>query len=409
MRSNRASLTFIFVTILVDVIGVGIIIPVMPNLIRQLSGGSLNEASAWGGGLIIAFSIMQFFFAPVMGELSDRFGRRPILLFSLLGLGIDYIFHALAPTIGWLFVGRILAGITGASYTVATAYIADISTKENKAKNFGLIGAAFGLGFIIGPVIGGVCAKWGVQVPFYVAAGFTLLNFLFGLFFVPESLPVEKRRPIDRNKMIPGVSLAHLGSYSALGGLILAFFLANIAGQALPTTWSYFTTEMYNWTEAEIGYSLGVVGVLVAIVQAGLIGWAVKTFGDKRVIMFGFMFWSLGMTLFAFALTDWMLYAFLLPYVLGGVASPTLQSLISNKVPSTEQGNLQGALTSMISLSAIIGPFISSGLFFMFTHPSNPLYIPGAPYLMGTLLLIGGTILAYRSLKKIDGLKDAES
>lgn len=401
MSSSKTALTFIFITILVDVIGIGIIIPVVPSLIESLTGEGLSVAAKYGGYLMVAFAGMQFFFAPIMGELSDKYGRRPILLISLLGLGIDYVFHAFAPTIGWLFVGRILAGICGASFTVANAYIADVSTKDNKAKNFGLVGAAFGLGFIIGPVIGGIAAKWGVQMPFLVAATLTLLNFLFGLILVPESLTKEKRRAINFKKMIPGKSLLQLGTFAALGGLLFAFFLANLAGQSLPATWSYFTMEMFDWTEAEVGYSLGVVGLLVAIVQAGLVGKIVKKFGTKKTILGGFVLWSIGMGLYAVAVKGWMLYLFTIPYVLGGIAGPTLQGLMSNQVEDNEQGILQGTITSMTSITTILGPLISTGLFYYFTGENQIFYFPGAPYAMGSIFLVIACFFAYFSLKKI--------
>ena len=400
MKNRKASLIFIFITILVDVIGLGIIIPVIPGLIEKLTGEGLSEAAGYGGLLMISFAAVQFLFAPVLGELSDRFGRRPVLLMSLFGLGLDYIFHAFAPTIGWLFVGRILAGITGASHTVAAAYIADISTKENKAKNFGMIGAAFGLGFIIGPLIGGVCAQWGIQVPFFVAAGITLLNFTFGFFVVPESLAQENRRKIDIRKMIPGVSLLKIGKYSGLGGLIIAFFLIQTAGQALPAVWSYYTMFMYKWTEAGVGYSLAVVGIMVSIVQAVLIGKVVKKFGEHKTIVVGMIFSAAGMTLFSLAFVDWMIYCFLLVYVLGGVASPTLQSYLSNKVPDNEQGNLQGALTSMVSITSIIGPAIATGLFYKFSSATASFYFPGAPYAMGGIIIGTAAVVAYFALSK---------
>ena len=404
MAQSRGSLAFIFVTILVDVIGIGIIIPVIPTLIENLTGEGLSEAAGWGGLLMLAFAGMQFLFSPMMGELSDRFGRRPILLISLFGLGVDYIFHAYAPSLAWLFVGRILAGISGASYTVATAYIADISTPENKAKNFGLIGAAFGIGFIIGPVIGGIAAKWGVQMPFFVAAGLTLLNLVYGFFFVPESLPKEKRRPMKNINLIPGVALFELKKFPAFLGLILAFFLANLAGQSLPSTWSYFTMMEFTWDETQVGISLAVVGVMVAITQGALLGPITKKFGERKVILWGFVLWSIGMCLFAVAFNQWLLYAFLLPYVLGGVAGPTLQSLLSNQVDDTRQGILQGALTSLISITAMIGPPLMTGSFFMFTNENAPFHFAGAPFVLGGILLVIATVIAWRAMNKLRAL-----
>lgn len=401
MASNKKALGFIFITILVDVIGIGIIIPVIPTLIKNLTGEGLSEASGYGGWLLFSFAIMQFLFAPLMGELSDRFGRRPILLFALFGLGVDYIFHAYAPSIGWLFAGRILAGGFGASYTVATAYIADISSPEDKAKNFGLVGAAFGLGFIIGPAIGGICAKWGVEVPFLVAAGLSLANMLYGFFILPESLPKEKRRKFEWKKANPVGSLLMIRSYPALIGLVIAFFLANLAGQAMPAVWSYFTMMEYDWTETGVGVSLAIVGILVAVVQGVLLGKMVKYFGTRKIIVGGFILWTIGMCGFAFAYEAWILFVFLVPYVLGGVASPTLQGLLSNQVPDDEQGKLQGALTSMISVTAFVGPIVMAQLFSYFTDEVNPIYLPGAPYLLGTVLLAVGTLFAVNAMRRI--------
>ncbi len=401
MSSKRAAIIFIFITVLVDVIGVGIIIPVIPTLIRDLTGHGLSEAAAYGGGLLIAFAGMQFLFSPVLGEFSDKYGRRPVLLLSLLGLSIDYLIHAFAPTIMWLFTGRILAGICGASFTVANAYMADISSAEEKAKNFGLLGAAFGLGFIIGPSIGGIFGAIDVRLPFYIAAGITFANFLFGLFVIPESLLPENRRDIIPKKMMPGVSLAHIGKYAGLAGLILALFLANVAGQALPATWNFFTMEMYDWNEAQVGYSLSFVGLLVAIVQGGLVGLAVEKLGQKGAIIIGFCFWTLGMFLFSIASEAWMIYAFLIPYALGGIAGPTLQGLLSNQVRDNEQGNLQGALTSMVSITTILGPALAAFLFYAFTGDTAITYFPGAPYVAGAILLLLSTLMVTYAMRKI--------
>ena len=400
MDSKRRSVIFIFLTVMIDVIGFGIIIPVFPSLIAELTGEGLSEASAYGGMLMVSFALMQFFFAPVMGELSDKYGRRPILLLSLFGLSLDYLLHAFAPTIIWLFIGRLIAGIGGASFTTANAYMADISAPEERAKNFGLIGAAFGFGFIIGPAIGGIFGHIDVRLPFYLAAGLSFANFLFGYFFVPESLSIENRREPSLNKMIPGVSLVNLGKYKGLGMMIIALFLANVAGQVLPAIWSFFTMEVYEWNEAQVGYSLSFVGLLVAAVQGGLIGYVVKKFGQKRVILWGFILWSIGMMLFAFATESWMLYAILIPYALGGVAGPTLQGLLSNEVSEQEQGNLQGSLTSMVSLTTIIGPAIATTLFYWFTKDNGSIYFPGAPYMASAILLILATTCVWNGLKR---------
>tara|TARA_B110000037_G_scaffold220233_2_gene287317 strand:+ start:15429 stop:16628 length:1200 start_codon:yes stop_codon:yes gene_type:complete len=383
-------------------IGVGIIVPIIPDLISSLTGQNLSDAALTGGLLITAYAGVQFLFAPVMGELSDSYGRKPILLLSLFGLGVDYVLHAFAPTIMWLFAGRILAGIFGASHTVAFAYIADVSNKENKAKNFGIIGAAFGLGFVIGPAIGGIIGEnWGVKAPFFVAAGFSLLNFLFGLFFVKESLAPENRRKINYSKMIPFVSLSNLRKYKAVIGFVIAFGLAQLAGQVMPNTWSYYTMERYEWNKLDVGLSLMVVGILASVVQAVLTGFLVKRFGNKKVIMWGFTLWTLGMFGIAFAGNAFYLYAATIPYVVGGIATPTIQGVVSNRVSDKEQGNLQGVLTSLGSLMAVLAPVIYTTLFSVYSGPDSTVYFPGAPFLAGASILIIATIIAIYSLRNL--------
>ncbi|WP_058104523.1 TCR/Tet family MFS transporter [Maribacter dokdonensis] len=402
MKSNKTALLFIFITILVDVIGIGIILPIIPDLIMELTGEGNHMAIIYGMWLTTAFAGMQFLFSPVLGEISDKYGRRPILLIALLGLSIDYLIHAWAPSIVWLFLGRFLAGITGASFTVASAYIADVSTKENKAKNFGLIGAAFGIGFIIGPGIGGFFGEIDIRLPFYIAAGLTFANFLFGYFFVPESLTMENRRQINYAKMIPGVSLFALRNYKGILLLISAFFLANLAGQALPSTWSYYGIERYDWNPRQIGLSLMVVGLLVAVVQGFLVGKLVTKFGKRKVIIYGFLLWTVGMFLFSFAHEPWMLYAFLIPYALGGIAGPTVQGVISNQVSEKEQGILQGSITGLVSITAILGQFIFAPVFYYFIRPETSIYFPGAPYALAAVLLLIAFILATTAIKRMD-------
>ncbi len=400
-RSNKASLIFIFITILVDVIGIGIIIPVLPSLIESLNGEGLSEASRIGGWLLFSYAAVQFFCAPILGELSDRFGRRPIILMALLGLGLDYVFHALAPTLGWLFLGRVLAGITGASFTVASAYIADISTPEKKAQNFGLLGAAFGLGFIIGPVIGGVAAQWGVRTPFWVAAGLSLLNFLYGLFILPESHKKENRRKFDWRKANPVTALIYFKKYPVVISFMVSFFVIYIAGHAVQSTWSFFTMFQFNWTEATVGYSLAVVGVVVAAVQGGLVKMVVRALGDKRTVVLGIGLWASGMFLFAFASQSWMMFVFIVPYCLGGVAGPTLQGIISNQIPVNEQGKLQGALTSLISLTSIIGPPLMTFIFYYFTREEAPLKFAGSAFFAGGVLMLLSLLLILKPLTRV--------
>jgi len=397
-QSNKA-LIFIFITILVDVIGLGVIIPVVPKLIEDLTGEGLSEASRYGGWLIFSFAAMQFLFSPIMGGLSDRYGRRPVLLLSLFGLGVDYIFHALAPTLFWLFVGRLIAGFFGASFTTATAYIADISTPEKRAQNFGLIGAAFGLGFIIGPVIGGLAgAEFGPRAPFLVAAALSLLNVIYGFFVLPESLPVDKRRAFSWKRANPIGSLINLKKYPVVSGLVVSLVLIYLAGHAVQSNWAYYTMFKFGWDEAMVGYSLGVVGLLVALVQGGLIRIAIPKLGPANAVYIGLALNAIGLFCFGIASLSWVMFAFLVPYCLGGISGPALQGIISGQVPSNEQGELQGALTSLVSLSAIVGPLLMNSLFAYFTSDAATIYLPGAAFYLASLLTVISLFFAYRVL-----------
>jgi DHA1 family tetracycline resistance protein-like MFS transporter len=397
MKNGNRQLIFIFITILIDVIGLGIIIPVIPKLIQELSGEGLSEASRYGGWLMFSYAIMQFLFSPILGGLSDKFGRRPVLLISLFGLGIDYIFMAWAPSMTWLFLGRIIAGISGASFTTATAYIADISEPEKRAQNFGLVGAAFGLGFIIGPVVGGISAQWGSRIPFIAASVLTLMNFLYGYFFIPESLDSNNRRNFEWKRANPVSSLLNLKRYPAVSSLAACLMLIYIASHAVQSNWSYYTMLKFSWNEAMVGYSLGFVGVLVSLVQGGLIRIVIPKIGQVKSIYAGLAFYAIGLLLFAFASSSWMMYAFLIPYCLGGLAGPALQGFISNHVPANEQGELQGALTSLISVTSIIGPVLMNGLFAYFTSAETPYYFPGAPFILASIMIIVSIFLAVKS------------
>ncbi len=397
-EKRTAAIGFIFVTLLIDTIGFGVIIPVLPNLIKELTGGTTSEAARIGGWLLFAFAGVQFLFAPVLGGMSDRFGRRPVLLGSLFGFGIDYIFLALAPNIAWLFVGRIIAGIMGASFTTAGAYIADVSTPEKRAQNFGMIGAAFGLGFIIGPALGGLLGSFGSRVPFLVAAGLSLLNCLYGFFILPESLKPENRRAFDWKRANPVSSLINLGRYPVILGLVASLVLIYIASHAVQSNWSYYTIEKFAWGSTMIGLSLAAVGLLVAAVQGGLIRVIIPKLGQKNSLYVGLGLYAFGFILFAFATQGWMMFAFLIPYCLGGIAGPALQGIISSQVPPNEQGELQGALTSLMSATSIIGPLLMTQLFGYFTAADAPIYFPGAPMLMGALLSFLSMLFAMRAL-----------
>jgi DHA1 family tetracycline resistance protein-like MFS transporter len=401
MAQRNPGLYFILITLLIDTIGFGIIIPVMPNLLKELTQGSLSEAAAYSGWLISSYAIVQFFFAPIVGGLSDRYGRRPILLAALFGFAVDYTFLAFAPSIGWLFVGRMVAGVMGASFTTAGAYIGDISTKENRAQNFGMVGAAFGLGFIIGPIIGGLLGDLGTRVPFMAAGALTLLNWLYGFFILPESLKPENRRAYEWKRANPVGTLISLFQYKVVAGLFIALGFLFLAAHAVQSNWSFFTIERFDWTTSQIGISLGVIGVVTAFVQGYLIRLLIPKLGTRRSVYVGLGFYSAGLALFAFANQGWMMYAFTVVYCFGGIAGPALQGVMSGVVPPNAQGELQGGFTSMMAFTSIIGPPIMNGLFAYFTGPDAPEYFPGAAMLLGAVLCLASTLIARTTLKGI--------
>jgi DHA1 family tetracycline resistance protein-like MFS transporter len=398
--SRKAAISFIFITLLLDVIGIGLIIPVFPQLIEELIHGNISEASQWSGLLTFAYAITQFICAPIIGNLSDQYGRRPVLLLSLLGFGIDYIFLSLAPTIWWLFAGRVIAGLFGASFTTAAAYIGDISTSEDRSKNFGMIGAAFGLGFVIGPGLGGLLGELGPRVPFVFAAVLTFINVLYGYFVLPESLAKEHRRPFEWKRANPLGSLIQLKKYKGVGGLIVSLTFVYIASHAVHSTWTFFNIEKFHWSNSLMGLSLTVIGLLVAIVQGGLIRYTNPKLGDEKSIYFGLSLYAIGLILFSFATESWMMFAFLVPYCLGGIAGPALQSIISGNVPKNEQGELQGALTSLMSATSIVGPLLMTNLFAWFTRPESEIKFAGAPFFAGAILMGISAVLAARTMKK---------
>lgn len=387
-KVRKAAVNFIFITVLIDVIGFGIIIPVLPQLLADINDIAINEASTYGGYLITAFAIAQFLCSPLMGNLSDRFGRRPVILLSLLGFVVDYLLLAVAPDFFWLLVGRIFAGVFGASFTTANAYIADVSTESNRSKNFGMLGAAFGLGFIVGPLLGGLLGEISVRMPFFVAAGLTAINVLYGYFILPESLPAEARRPFQWSRANPFVTLRTLSNYKGIGLLLIAYFLINLGSHAVQTTWTFFTMFTLDWSEGMVGLSLAFVGVLVGIVQAGLAQRAADTFGLGKSIVYGFALYTIGMFLFAFGTATWMMFVFLIPYCLGGIAMPNLQSYMVGKVPADEQGELQGGLTSLVSVTTIIGPLLMTSTFYYFTSEGAPFQFAGSAFFLGGIFML---------------------
>lgn len=393
--TKKAAIGFIFITLLIDITGWGIILPVVPKLIKELIHGDISQAAQYGGWLGFAYAFTQFIFSPVVGNLSDRYGRRPVILISLFGFAADYIFMALAPSVGWLFLGRIIAGLTGANISTASAYIADISTNEDRAKNFGMIGAALGLGFIIGPVIGGLLGHYGARIPFYAAAGLCLLNFLYGYFILPESLDQSKRRPFDWKRANPIGSLLFLKKHREISGLIVALILIYIGIHAVQSNWHFFTMYQFEWNERIVGISLGVLGLLLGLVQGILIRWTTPKLGEQKSIYYGLTAYAIGLLLFAFAGQGWMMFVFLIPYSLGGICGPALQSVITKNIPSNEQGELQGALTSLVSATSIIGPPIMTNLFYYFTHDEAPFRFASAPFFLASVLMAMSVCIVY--------------
>jgi DHA1 family tetracycline resistance protein-like MFS transporter len=406
VQHGKAALGFIFVTIFIDVLGLGIIIPILPKLLEQLAHVDISMASQYSGYLTFTYASMQFLFAPVLGNLSDRFGRRPVLLFSLFGFGIDYLFMAFAPSIIWLFVGRFIAGIAGASTTTATAYIADVSTGDKRAANFGLIGAATGLGFILGIGMGGFLGAITIKLPFLVAAGLALLNAIYGFFILPESLSIKNRRRFEWKRANPVGSLLRLRNYSmAVSTLITAYTMVYIGQKAIESTLPFYLIEKFKWKLPSIS-ALGIfIGLLIAGIQGGLVRWVIPKFGLRKNIMAGIAFYGIGLILIAFNNVGWLMYVYMIPYCLGGIGGTALQGFISEHVSPREQGELQGALTSLVSITTIIGPLLMTSLFHHFTSKESSIYFPGAPFLMGAILMLVSIALTIRSFKKKEPVK----
>jgi len=399
-KVRKAAVNFIFITVLIDIIGFGIIIPVLPGLLAEMNGIEINEASKYGGYLLFAFAITQFLFSPFMGSLSDHYGRRPIILLSLFGFVVDYLLLAMAPTYLWLVVGRLIAGFFGASFTTANAYIADISTDEDRSKNFGMLGAAFGVGFIVGPLLGGIFGGFGLRVPFYVAALLTFINFLYGYFILPESLAPENRRTFNWRNANPLSTLKKLSKYKGIGVMLVALFMLNLGSHAVQSNWTYFTMFKFEWTEFMVGLSLALVGVLVGVVQAVLAQKAANNFGLNKSVIVGFALYTLGMFLFSMASQSWMMFVFLIPYCLGGIAMPNLQSIIVKAVPKNEQGELQGGMTSLISITTIIGPILMTWIFYYFTSSEAPFQFAGSSFFLGGIFMFISFLITYFTLRE---------
>ncbi len=395
--ARKAALIFIFITVLIDVLAFGVIIPVLPHLVQQMVGGNISTAAWWVGGFGVAFSLIQFVCSPIQGTLSDRYGRRPVILLSCLGLGLDFVFMALAPTLAWLFVGRMISAATSASFTTANAYIADVTTHENRAKGFGMIGAAFGLGFIVGPLIGGVLGEIDLRLPFWFSAGLALLNFCYGVFVLPESLPVEKRTTrFDWSHANPVGSLKLLRSYPQVFGLAAVIFIANLAHYVYPSVFVLFADYRYGWGQKEVGYVLGLVGVLSVIVNVLLVGRMVKKLGERRAVLLGLGCGAVGFAVYGVAGQGWIFLIGLPISALWSIAAPATQSLITRQVGAEAQGRIQGALTSLVSLGGIVGPAIFAGSFGWFVSDAAPVKLPGIPFLIAAVLLVIAWLVTWR-------------
>jgi MFS transporter, DHA1 family, tetracycline resistance protein len=396
IRNRTASISFLLVTLLLDTLGIGLIIPVLPRLVASFMGGDVLSASGYYGAFIAIYAVMQFLFAPIIGGLSDRFGRRLVILASLAGAALDYVLLAVAPNLAWLFVGRVVAGITGASFSAANAYIADVTPQEKRAQSFGLIGAAFGLGFIIGPAIGGLVGAVHLRAPFFVAAGLNLVNFLYGVFVLPESLPPDRRRPFSIARANPLASLVNLRRHPVVLGLSGTLVCSFLAQQMLQSIWPLYGDARFGWGPREVGLSLTVVGVMSAFVQGVLVRALIPRIGERRALVLGLLLSVLGFAGFGLATQGFMMYVILVPFALGGVAGPATQALISARVDPSEQGELQGTLASMMSVTAIVGPLVATWLFGYFTRGGSAPYVPGAPYFAAAALNLCGLLLALR-------------
>ena len=387
-KTSRYALVFIFITIFVDVVGLGIIIPVAPKLISHLAHVGLSEAARYGGWLFFVYAGMQFLCAPIIGNLSDRFGRRPVLIYALISIGIDYAITGWAPTISWLFFGRLLSGVAGGSYTTASAYIADVSPPEKRAANFGLVGAAFGLGFIIGPGLGGILGEYGThlfgdagtRLPFFVAAGLAFANALFGFFVLSESLPKERRRKFEIWRANPLGSLIALRRFPYVLGLCLVIVFLRFAHDASPATWTYYTMLKFHWSMWQVSQSLMAVGFITALVYGGLTRLVIPLIGEVRAVYCGFAAGAIACLGYAFSTQGWMLYGWMVVGSLMGLAMPALNAIMSKEVDPSEQGELQGAIASIGSFTSIFAPLAMSYLFAFFTSAKAPVYFPGASF-----------------------------
>ena len=400
VAGRQAALAFIFVTVVLDILALGIVIPVLPHLVEEFMGGDTAGAAKVYGLFGTVWALMQFISMPVMGALSDRFGRRRVILLSNLGLGLDYILMALAPNLAWLFVGRVISGITAASISTAMAYIADVTPTDKRAAAFGKVGMAFGLGFVLGPAIGGILGSVDPRLPFWAAAAFSLANALYGVFVLPESLPPEKRRAFEWRRANPLGSLRLLRSHPQLSGLAVVVFLSNLAHAALPATFVLYAGYRYGWTERDVGFALASIGVCSAIVQGALVGTTVRRFGERRVLLAGLACGAIGFFAYGLAPTGALFIAAVPVVALWGLASPAAQGIMTRHIAPTEQGALQGAAGSIMGVATMIGPALFAGTFAYFIGAGTRWHVPGAAFMLASLLLVASAFVAARTTSR---------
>jgi MFS transporter, DHA1 family, tetracycline resistance protein len=398
--AGRGAFVFVFIAVLIDAVGFGIILPVLPRLIMQLTGVPIDRAAQYGGALSFVYALMQFFCAPILGNLSDQFGRRPVLLFALLALGCDYLIMGFAPVIGWLFIGRMIAGVAGASFTPAYAYVADISVPERRAQNFGLLGAAFGIGFILGPAIGGLLGSLGPRAPFFAAGALALANTAFGYFALPESLAAGSRRPFHWARANPLGTLAQMRKLPAVSALLGALFLWQLAHQVFPSTWAFYGITQFHWSSRDVGYSLAFVGLVMAIAQGLLTRTLIPRLGgERRAAAAGMAAAFVAYLGYAFVTQGWMVYAVSLTAFLFALTYPSMNALASQLTPANAQGELQGAVACLYSLSSIVGPPLMTQVFSYFTARNAPVFFPGAAFLAAAVLTIACALLFVKAAR----------
>ncbi|TWT81804.1 Tetracycline resistance protein, class C [Planctomycetes bacterium CA13] len=407
---RQAAIAFILLTLFIDILGIGIVVPVLPELVQELIQGDQSQASFYVGVIGAAYALMQFLFAPILGALSDRFGRRPVLLASLFGLGIDFLIQGFARNIWWLFVGRLLAGVMGASITTANAYIADVSTDDNRARNYGFVGMMFGLGFTIGPALGGFLGSVDLRLPFFVAAGLALVNWLYGFFVLPESLPQESRSDFRLSSGNPFGTMRQLKAYPFVTALAIVFVCKSLAQRGLENVWVLYTGFRFDWDAAANGKALALVGITAIIVQGGMVRPFIRRFGERNAVMFGTLISAVAFAGYGLATEAWMIPCVIIVGAIGGVAGPAVQSLIAATVNESDQGKVQGALASLVSLTNVIAPiFFTAGLFNYFTSDMAPVILPGAPFLAGAVILIVSLIIAYRVFYRFPHVGSSEA